>query len=113
VNTFSDPSELRAFVINLADELALAGMPEASERLRVAASTASTTGSEWLGELGLAAREVQREHRPPAKFNNALERVMSTVHVSWPQMRPQTISCIQLSTIYKYRLLARDSRART
>jgi hypothetical protein len=72
--------------MNLSDELARAGIPEASDRLRVAASMAYTTGSEWLGEIGLAVREVRQKHRPPLAFQDPLERVMSAVHVAWLQM---------------------------
>ncbi|HEV2232939.1 MAG TPA: hypothetical protein VGV68_05995 [Terriglobia bacterium] len=86
MSTFPSPSDLRAFVLNLADELARAGMPEASERLRGAACAVCTTGSEWLGELGHAVRETQKNHRPPTEFQEALERVMSAVHVAWPQI---------------------------
>lgn len=86
MKTFSSPSDLRAFVLNLADEFASAGMPEASERLRAAATFPATTSSEWLGELGLAVREVQQKHRPPAQIQDALESVMSAVHLAWPKL---------------------------
>lgn len=86
MNTFSSPSELRAFAIKLADDLARAGMSESAERLRVVATIAYTTGSEWLGDLGLAVREVQKKHHPPPAIQDALERVMSAVHVAWPRM---------------------------
>lgn len=86
MKTFSSPSDLRAFVLTLSDELASAGMPEASERLRAAATFPATTSSEWLGELGLAVREVQQKHRPPVATQVALERVMSAVHLAWPKV---------------------------
>lgn len=86
MNTLSNPSDLHAFVLKLADELAHAGMPEAAEALRAAATVACTTGSEWLGELGLAVREVQKKYRPPSALQGELESVMSVVRVAWPQM---------------------------
>lgn len=86
MNAFASPSDLRAFVINLSDELARAGLPEASERLRAAATASCTTGSEWLGELGLAVREVQQKHCPPTAIQAELERVMCAVHVAWPNL---------------------------
>ncbi|HLY61725.1 MAG TPA: hypothetical protein VKV95_13340 [Terriglobia bacterium] len=86
MKTFSSPSDLRAFVLNLADELARAGKPEASERLRAAATYPATTSSEWLGELGLAVREVQQKHQPSAATQDALESIMSAVHVAWPKL---------------------------
>jgi hypothetical protein len=86
MNTFSNPSELRAFVVNLAGELARDGLPEAAERLRAAANFPAGTSSEWLGELGLAVREVQQKHSPPKPIQDALERVMSAVHTAWPRL---------------------------
>ncbi|HEV2350491.1 MAG TPA: hypothetical protein VG028_11670 [Terriglobia bacterium] len=86
MKAFSSPGELRDFVLKLADELAIAGISEAAEHLHAAATLPCTTGSEWLGELGLAVREVQRKHTPPAQFDDALDLVMSAVHVAWPQM---------------------------
>jgi hypothetical protein len=86
MKTFSSPSDLRAFVLNLADEFASAGMPEASGRLREAATLPCTTGSEWLGELGLAVREIQQKHRFSSTTQDALESVMAAVHVAWPKM---------------------------
>lgn len=86
MNDFSNPSELRAFVMSLAEELARAGLSESAERLRAAATFPATTSSEWLGELGLAVREVQQKLRPPAAFGDALEKVMSAVHAAWPKL---------------------------
>ena len=61
-------------------------MPEAAERLRVVATIAYTTGSEWLGDLGLAVRDVQKKHQVAPAIQEKLERVMSAVHVAWPKM---------------------------
>jgi len=86
MNTFASPSDLRAFVLNLADELARAGLTEHAERLRVVATIAYTTGPEWVGDLGLAVRDLQKKHHVPPAIQDSLERVMSAVHVAWPQM---------------------------
>ena len=86
MHAFSSPSELRAFVLKLAEELERAGMPEDSERLRLVATIAYTTGSEWLGDLGLAVREVQKKHHTPPAIQDALGSVMSAVHVAWPKL---------------------------
>jgi len=73
-------------VLNLADELERAGLTERAERLRVVATIAYTTGTEWLGDIGLAVRDVQKKHQVSPAIQDSLERVMSAVHVAWPQL---------------------------
>jgi hypothetical protein len=86
VNPFAGPSDLRAFLLNLTDDLARAGLPEPAGRLRVIATIAYTTGTEWLGDIGLVVREVQKKPNLSPAIQDSLELVMSAVHVAWPQM---------------------------
>jgi hypothetical protein len=48
--------------------------------------TAYTSSFEWLGELGLAARDIQRKHRPTDDLTRALEKIMTLAHKAWPQL---------------------------
>ena len=86
MRTFTSPSDLRAFVLNLSDELARAGLTEHAERLRTVATIAYTSGTEWMGDIGLAVRDAQKKHHVSPEIQEMLERVMSAVHVAWPQM---------------------------
>lgn len=84
--TKNEPFDLRAHVERLCGEFDKAGQVEASQRLRRVLDTAYTTSSEWLGELGLAAREIQRKHKPDGALNSGLDEVMRHVHKVWRRL---------------------------
>jgi len=48
--------------------------------------TAFTTSSEWLGELGRAVREVQKQNITNDTVTSHLLEIMHTVHKAWPHM---------------------------
>ena len=84
---FTSPGDLRAFTLKLLDDLASAGIAdETTDRLRTVSNAAYTTGSEWLGDLGLAVRELQRRHKLQEEFEKHLETIMEAVHAAWPRL---------------------------
>ena len=59
---------------------------DAADKLRAVQSSAYTTSSELLGELGLAVRSIQRHHRVDAEINQSLEQIMKAVKKAWPNL---------------------------
>ena len=59
-------------------ELRAAGLSEAADILERGVCYVATTGSEWLGELGLAVREVRRRFKLDARSDEALATIQST-----------------------------------
>ena len=79
---FDSPSEVYAFTNTLILKLQNLNL-DASPLERVQ-STAYTTSSEWLGELGSAVREVQHQRIIDSEINFGLHRIMRLVHSVWP-----------------------------
>lgn len=48
-------------------------------------ATVFTTSSEWLGELGKAVREVQKQKIKDEAIASDLSKVMDAVHAAWPR----------------------------
>ena len=80
------PDDLNRFVGQVRADLETAGLQEAAERLAEIQRTAFTTGSEWLGELGAAVREIRREGALDPELDAKLERIMVQVRRVWPHM---------------------------
>ena len=55
---FTSPSALRQFALDTATQLRQAGLSEAADVMEAAANFPATTGSEWLGELGIASKTI-------------------------------------------------------
>ncbi len=49
-------------------------------------ASAFTTSSEWLGELGLAVREVQKQKIRDETITEALSKIMDEVYAAWPHI---------------------------
>lgn len=84
---FENPEHLDRFVSELRAGLERAGYGEAAARLRAVQRTAFTTGSEWLGELGLAVREIRARHALPAELEAKLAAVGCEARRAWPSLR--------------------------
>ena len=84
--TFSSPDELDECVAIVARELAAAELHSPAEKLLRIRGAAWPTSSEWLGELGLAIRELRAAHRVPPLTDAKLERIMVAVRTAWPNL---------------------------
>jgi len=60
---FASPSALREFALETASRLRAAGQAEACEIMEAAATFFTSSGWEWLGELGAAVASI-RERFP-------------------------------------------------
>jgi hypothetical protein len=56
---FASPSTLREFALETASQLRAAGQTEACEVMEAAATSVTSSGWEWLGELGAAAASIR------------------------------------------------------
>jgi len=83
---FKSPEELHAFIEEVAEKLRSKGQMEAAETLTSIQNVAFTTGSEWLGELGLLVRRVQRTFDLDPDIDRDLKRVMRSVNRVWPRL---------------------------
>lgn len=72
---FSSPKELDDYVRTTAKLLESAGHAEAAAELDKIRSTAWTTSSEWLGELGFAIRRIKALGDVPDEVAPRLRRI--------------------------------------
>ena len=56
---FASPSTLREFALETASQLRATGQTEACEVMEAAATFVTSSGWEWLGELGAAATSIR------------------------------------------------------
>jgi hypothetical protein len=83
---FKSPEELDAFIIEVSEKLRTQGQTEAADVLASIRKVAFTTGSEWLGELGLLVRRLHREFDLDASIRRDLKRIMRSVKRVWPRL---------------------------
>ena len=83
-NCFSSPEDVHAFIRVLITNLRENGLDASA--LEEVQSTAYTTSSEWLGELGLAVRKVQEQVIKDHSISDRLLRLMRLVHSVWPEL---------------------------
>jgi hypothetical protein len=72
---FASPSALRQFAMESAIQLRQARLSEAGDIMEAAANFAATTGWEWLGELGIAARTIQKRFDLPDELCSRVSRI--------------------------------------
>jgi hypothetical protein len=72
---FSSPEELDEYVRETSRLLERAGHAEAASELNKITSTAWTTASEWLGELGFAIRRIHALGDVPEAIVPRLRRI--------------------------------------
>ncbi len=85
-NAFESPSELNQFVGEVIQKLHRAELDEAAKILEDWRSNVYTTSSEWLGELGLAIRKIQKQYEIDQSTNVDLEWLLEAVHKAWPSI---------------------------
>jgi len=85
-DVFTSPGELNALISQVAEELREQGQTEAADLLAGVQTVAFTTGSEWLGEVGLLVRRLQREFDLDASVRQDLKQIMRAVNRVWPRL---------------------------
>ena len=85
-DNFKSPEELHAFISEVTEKLRAQGQTEAADMLASIQNVTFTTGSEWLGELGLLVRRLQREFDLDANIRRDLKRIMRSVKSVWPRL---------------------------
>ena len=81
---FASPSALRQYAIQTAAHLRRAGLSEAGNIMESAANFAATTGSEWLGELGQAAKTIHRRFDLPQVLAVRVARIAEAARSRHP-----------------------------
>ena len=81
---FASPSALREFVLETASQLHKANLTKAGEILEAAANYVTSSGWEWLGELGLASEKIRNEYQLPSNIASRTERVLTAVKSQQP-----------------------------
>jgi hypothetical protein len=84
--TFESPEELDQCVVQVIQKLNGAEQHDAAKVLEDWRSTAYTTSSEWLGDLGIAIRKIQKQHKIDKRINTDLRRLLREVHRIWPSI---------------------------
>jgi hypothetical protein len=83
---FKSPDDLYQYVAQTIQMLNDINLPHAAKILERVNIIFYTTGSEWLGELGNAAREVERCYSIPDEIQDRLNVIMVAVKETWPKM---------------------------
>ncbi len=86
--SFTSPSAFRQFAIDTAIQLRQAGLGEAADTMEAAANFAATTGSEWLGELGIAAKTIQKRFDVPDALRSRVSRIAKAATSKHPYKPP-------------------------
>jgi hypothetical protein len=84
--SFNSPTDFNDFVKEVAQQVRAEGIMQAANRLDEVCSTAYTTSSEWLGDIGLVIRSILAEESPSQDLRARLKTIMEAVHVAWPML---------------------------
>ncbi len=84
LNNPQAPSALYAFINELIIKLQAQKLN--AKPLQDVQATVFTTSAEWLGELGKAVREVQKQKIKDETIAADLSKVMDAVHAAWPRL---------------------------
>ena len=76
---FASPSALRQFALETAGQLRQAGLSEAGDIMESAAKFVTSSGWEWLGELGAAAETAARRFALPQALGAKVSRIARAV----------------------------------
>lgn len=82
--TFDSPDALDRFVAEVQAELEGGGFPIAARRLADIRSSAYTTSSEWLGELGAAMKAIRNQRGLSASLKDKVEVILAEARRAWP-----------------------------
>lgn len=77
-------SELYHFIDSVIGKLREAGIDP--HFLEIVQGTAYATGSEWLGEIGLAVRKVEEQIGHREELKRDLETILGEVRQAWPKI---------------------------
>ena len=81
---FTSPSALREFALETAAQLRAAGQAEASEVMEAAVDFVTSSGWEWLGELGAAAASIRDRFQVSDLVASRLARIRATAKSRQP-----------------------------
>jgi hypothetical protein len=84
--TFDSPDALDRFVTEVRTALEARGFAIAARRLAEIQSTAHTTGPEWLGELGAAAKAIRNQTGIPVDLRDKIEAILAEARRAWPTL---------------------------
>lgn len=83
-NGFNSPDEVYVFINHVIAELQAHGID--AKPLQEVQTTAYTTSSEWLGDLGVAITKIQKQKIRNKDIMADLERLLDLVHKVWPKI---------------------------
>ena len=83
---FDSPNDLFLFVEATAQMLKDSGFLDAAHRLQTVNDAFYSTGSEWLGELGLELRNIEQDFKVPKAILGRFATIMLKVNEAWPRI---------------------------
>jgi hypothetical protein len=81
---FTSPSALREFAIETALQLRKAKLEEAGGILEDAANYVTSSGWEWLGELGRASEEIREQYGLQKEILSRVDRIIAAAKSQHP-----------------------------
>jgi hypothetical protein len=82
--TFHSADELWKYSMQVVSLLREGGMGEAADLLESGVRYSTSSGWEWLGELGLAVERVSERYRPSPAVREALQVIRRTARSETP-----------------------------
>lgn len=82
--TFNTPDELWRYCLALAEKMRNDGHIDQAKQLEFYTRLPCTTGSEWLGELSLAVKNIMRAQCYSKEINDSLNNVLKTTKSKSP-----------------------------
>jgi hypothetical protein len=86
MTNFNSPDDLYRYITQTIQVLNDIDLPRAAELLENVHGNSYTTGSEWLGELGLAIRAIEAKFAVPAGVQERLDSIMAVVRKALPKI---------------------------
>jgi hypothetical protein len=83
---FDSPDELYRYVAQTIQIFKDRDLLPAAEMLANVQGNVYATGSEWLGDLGLAVRAIEATYSVPDDVKERLDSIMGVVEDTWPRI---------------------------
>jgi hypothetical protein len=83
---FQTPDDLHRYISTTIQMLLDSDLSNASSRLQDINGTFFTSGTEWLGEVGLELRRIQNTYLLREELEERFELILEEIHTVWPDI---------------------------
>jgi hypothetical protein len=83
---FQSPDDLHRYISTTIQMLLDSDLSNASSRLQEINGTYFTSGSEWMGEVGLEIKRIQKTYSLSKALEERFEVILEEIHKAWPDI---------------------------